>query len=461
MHLFSAISHAIVIFLATIALSAEAAPQQTIADVQTLLEHAYAADEPGAAILIVTKGEILYQDGFGLANMEHGVDITPDTIFRIGSVTKQFTATAIMMLQEQGKLSVTDSISQYLPDYPTHGHTILIEHLLTHTSGIMSYTSIPGYMGSNEIRHDVSTAELIEVFRDLPMEFAPGTAWNYNNSGYVLLGAIIEKISGQTYAEFIAENITTPLGLSNTTYAGSALVKNRAAGYSAIDGGGFENAGFLSMSQPYAAGSLLSTVNDLATWQAALTNGDLINSASYAKMTSPVLLADGEYFPYGYGFTLVPLRGHAMVSHSGGIHGFICQTIWLPEQEVYVAVLSNTTGRSPDPDMIARNVAAIAINDPYPDRKPVNLDASQKNRIAGKYSATDFPPVEISTAAEGLLISIGGDQPSELLAENRKTLFLANSMLYIDVIWDDQSVARLLVNTMEGLPPSVLLPVTE
>ncbi|MGI9262347.1 MAG: serine hydrolase domain-containing protein, partial [Woeseiaceae bacterium] len=198
-------------------------------DVRAYLDATYSADRPGAAVVIAKAGEVIHEQGYGLANVEHGIANTPETIFRVGSVTKQFTAAAIMLLQQRGELSVDDPIGKYLPDYPTHGHEITIYHLLNHTSGIKSYTGIPGYMDQG-VRPDLTTEELVDVFRNLPMEFAPGDAWNYNNSGYVLLGAIIEKISGQSYAEFVADNISGPLELGSTLYGGPQVIPNRASG---------------------------------------------------------------------------------------------------------------------------------------------------------------------------------------------------------------------------------------
>ena len=201
----------------------------SVDDAKSFLEDTYATDRPGASVIIMKDGEILHQAGYGLANVEWGIPITPDTVFRVGSVTKQFTGAAIMLLEQRGLLSVDDPIEKYLPDYPTHGHVITIEMLLNHTSGIKSYTGIDGYM-DQAIRTDLTTDELIDVFRNQPMDFAPGDDWRYNNSGYVLLGAIIEEVSGQSYEAFIADNIAVPLDLNDTYYGGPKLIPNRASG---------------------------------------------------------------------------------------------------------------------------------------------------------------------------------------------------------------------------------------
>ena len=452
---------AVVTVTMTMSIESYAATQQALNQADEFLARAYQEDEPGGAIIVVENGEVVLREGYGLANMELNVPITSESVFRIGSITKQFTATAIMMLQEQGKLSVSDSISKYLPDYPTHGHEITIEHLLTHTSGIMSYTNIPGYMGSSDIKRDVSTNELIEIFDNKPMEFAPGASWNYNNSGYVLLGAIIEKLSGESYADFIKEHITEPLGLKNTHYEDASLVPNRASGYMEATKDHFVNAPYLSMTQPFSAGSLISTVDDLADWNEALVSGKLISNESYEQMTSGFVLTDGELFPYGFGLRLAQLRGQAMIAHSGGIHGFSAYGLWYPQEQVYVAVLTNSNGYMPSPTTVGKTVAAIIIGDPYPERKAINLSDSQMSRFVGSYAGDDAPPVEISIVEGGLEMDFGGFSTYTLNAESIDTFFIEDSLTYMDVEWSGDAVAKLSMYFSEGEPPTILAPVSD
>ncbi|MEM7351630.1 MAG: serine hydrolase domain-containing protein [Acidobacteriota bacterium] len=331
------------------------------ARIDRLMTASYAADEPGAAVIVVDDGEVVYRGARGMANLELGVPLTPDHVFRLGSITKQFTAVAILLLEERGKLSVQDPITKYLPDYPTDGHTITIEHLLTHTSGIFSYTSIPGYMDA-KVQRDLTVDELIDEFDDQEMEFAPGERWSYSNSGYVLLGAIIEKVSGSSYADFIDEHIFTPLGMTASEYGGLQLIPKRAAGYARDGAGGYRNAPYLSMTQPHAAGSLLSTVDDLALWDRALDSDELLAASSRQRMFTPYDLAGGDPTTYGYGFVIDTFRGTRAISHGGGIFGFSTFAVRLPEEGVYVAVLSN--GAPVDPGLIAQKLAALAIGKP-------------------------------------------------------------------------------------------------
>lgn len=424
-------------------------------DARAFLSNTYAADRPGASVIIMKDGEIIHQEGYGLANVELSVPITPDSIFRIGSVTKQFTSAAIMLLQQRGELSVSDPIGKYLPEYPTHGHQITIENLLNHTSGIMSYTSIPGYMDAG-VRPDVTTEELIEVFKNLPMEFAPGDKWNYSNSGYVLLGAIIETISGDSYEDFIATNIAGPLGLDSTLYGGPKLIPNRASGYSLDDEGNIVNAGFISMTQPHAAGSLLSTTGDLVEWHKALTGGEFIHDTSYQQMTTPANLNDGETFPYGYGLMIGKLRDRRMISHGGGIHGFTCYSLWLSREDLYVAVLTNGATSGPDPTTVAKMAAAMVIGDPYPEREAVELDDSDRNGLIGKYESETFPPIEIAVDGGTIIMIIAGEDRETVLAESRDILFMEDSIAYVEIEWEGDTASALLFHFEEGVPPDVL-----
>ncbi len=424
-------------------------------DARTFLDDTYAPDRPGASVVIMQNGEMIHQEGYGLANVELGVPITPDSIFRIGSVTKQFTSAAIMLLQQRGELSVSDPIGMYLPEFPTHGHHITIEHLLNHTSGIMSYTSIPGYMEGG-VRPDLTTEELVDVFKNLPMEFAPGDKWNYNNSGYVLLGAIIEKISGQSYEDFIAENIAGPLGLGSTLYGGPKLIPNRAAGYSLDDEDNIVNAGFISMTQPHAAGSLLSTTGDLVEWHNALTGGEFIHDDSYQQMTTPANLNDGETFPYGYGLGIGKLRDRRMISHGGGIHGFSCYSLWLPGENLYVAVLTNGATNGPGPTTVAKMAAAMVIGDPYPAREAVELDEEDRSGLVGKYEGETFPPIEIVVDDGAIVMIIGGEDREIVQAESRDILFMEDSIAYVEIEWEGDTASALLLHFEEGVPPEVL-----
>src|SRR4051812_31670906 len=225
-----------------------------------LFSRAYPAGEPGAAVLIAKDGKVLLRKAYGLANLELDVPMRPDMVFEIASVTKQFTAAAVLLLQERGKLSVNDEITKYMPDYPTHGQRITIDHLLSHSSGIPELDWWP------RRREDMKVQQIIDLFKDKPLDFNPGEKLSYSNSGYILLGAIIEKASGKRYEDFVEQEIFAPLGMKRSRYGHrDEIVPGLVASYDQAEEG-YRVAEYFSLSQPYAAGGLLSTVDDLALW---------------------------------------------------------------------------------------------------------------------------------------------------------------------------------------------------
>ena len=379
---------------------------QTIVDKQLtakfdqLLSEQFKTGETGAAALVSRKGQIIYKKAFGMANMELNIPMQPDNVFRIGSISKQFTAVAILQLMEQGKLNLQDDITKFIPDYPTHGHKITIEHLLTHTSGIQSYTGMKEF--GTISRLDKTPEELIAFFKNQPMEFAPGTKWNYNNSGYFLLGYIIEKLSGKTYPEYVEENIFKPLGMTNSFYGSdSRIIKNRAAAYSKNEKG-FINAEPLSMTLPYAAGSLQSTVEDLYKWNQAVQGYKLVKKESLDKAFTSYILADGKKTGYGYGWGLGNLQGSQTIEHGGGIPGFLTQGIYLPKEDVFVAVFSNCDCNGPED--VAVKLGALAIGKPF-EYKEINADTIAMKQVTGVYEMAGNDEKRDITFADGKLYS--------------------------------------------------------
>src|SRR5262245_14603121 len=351
----------------------QAMTNQELAEaIDALLAEAYQPDGPGAAVVVVKDGETLFRKGYGLANLELGVPIAPDMVFRLASITKQLTAVAILMLAEQGALALDNDIAAFFPDYPTQGHTITVEHLLTHTSGIRSYTSMPEWLPL--WRKDFTVAELIELFKDQPMDFAPGEKWAYNNSGYILLGSIIEKVSGKTYEQFLQQQIFEPLGMRHSYYDSTArIIPRRVSGYGK-GREGYENAPYLSMTQPHAAGALASSVDDLALWDAGLYTDRLIKPETLRRAFISSTLSDGGATDYGYGWGVGEYAGHRTVEHSGGIHGFRTYALRLPDDEVFVALLTNNGSGEHNPEYLAVKIAALTIGQPYPEPTAIGID---------------------------------------------------------------------------------------
>ncbi len=287
-------------------------------------------------VLIAQDGEILLSQGYGLANREWDIPNTPQTKFRIGSITKQFTAMAILRLQEQGALSVDDPICTYIDDCPEIWQSITIHHLLTHTSGIPSFTKLSDY---SRLRPLPSNGEItLQRFIDLPLDFEPGTEFYYSNSGYIVLGLIIEEVSGQSYRYFLKDTFFEPLGMENTdTDSNTRVVPYRAEGYISSS----RKADFIDMSIPYAAGSLYSSVEDLYIWDQALYGGDVVTSETWDAMLAAAYPIPDSGVQYGYGLIIDTASEHPTIAHGGGIEGFVSQMIHYTDDNTTVIILSN------------------------------------------------------------------------------------------------------------------------
>jgi CubicO group peptidase (beta-lactamase class C family) len=391
-----------------------------LSEIDALLQAAYQPNEPGAAIIAVCQGQPVFRKGYGLANLEHGIPITPDTVFRLASITKQFTAVATLMLVEQGLLALDDPITRFWPDYPTHAHTITVEHLLTHTSGIRSYTDMPEWPPL--WRKDFQVQELIDFFKYQPMQFAPGTRWAYNNSGYHLLGAIIEQLSGLSYEAFMRQRIFEPLGMRQSCYDQPArIIPKRAAGYQKGEHG-YSNAEYLSMTQPYAAGALASTVDDLAIWDRALADGKLLQQATLERAWTPYRLADGSLTNYGYGWHISTWQGLPTMEHSGGIHGFATYALRMPSEQAFVAVLSNNPGATSN-ELLALKVAALLIGQPYREPAPIALPSHELARYAGVYHSAAVGETTIVCENDRLLLQEAGSPGIALVPVASNTFY--------------------------------------
>jgi len=351
---------------------------------ETLLSDAYRTDAPGVAVLVMRGDEVLYRGARGEADVTADVPLEPGDRFRIASVTKQIAAAGLLTLVDAGKVSLDDPLSKYLPAYPG-GASITIEQLLNHTSGIKDYTSIPGTF-DGPIRRDLTTAQMVDYFKSEAPDFAPGQGWRYSNSGYVLVGAVIEAASGQPWHRYLDEVLFKPLGMKDTGYgADPHVVARQVKGY-AMNGEVPAPPPQLSMTQPHAAGALVSTVDDLARWNRALHEGLVLKPATYARMTTPVGKAkDGGY---GYGIGITAVRGSPAFEHQGGIPGFTSNLTYVLETDLTVAVLQNSETASPaqQPASIARRLAAAALGAPYPPVTPVVVDVAVLRDYEGVYS---------------------------------------------------------------------------
>lgn len=454
---YSAVCVAVLVLLGAPMAGASAAPaavgshpthQSLAAAIDAAIGAHYKANEPGATVIVVKDGKTVFRKAYGMADTAAQKPMSPDMVLRLGSITKQFTATAILMLAEEGKLALTDDITRFFPDYPSGGKRITVEHLLTHTSGIVSYTGKPGYMGG--MAKDMSVAAMIDSFKNDPLEFEPGTDYRYNNSGYFLLGAIVEKVSGQSYATFVANRLFKPLGMNDTAHEGHERGKApRALGHSR-DGDGYGRSAPLSMTQPYAAGSLVSTVDDLARWDAAIANGKLLKAASWRRAFTPYTLASGKPTDYGYGWEMGKLQGTATAGHGGGINGFSTYALRVPEHKVFVAVLSNADGGLVSPGMVATRAAAIAIGKPLREFKEIALDGATLERFTGVYDIAKPTVRTFRRNGDTLVMQRTGRPPVTMKAYSPTGFFIPNSLDYFEFGQDAKGVVTHVTQYHDG-----------
>ena len=377
-------------------------------------------NEFSGVVLVTAKDKVIYKKAFGYADREWKIPTTIDTKFEIGSLTKQFTAAAILQLAEQKKLFLDDKLSIWFPGYPK-GDSVSLHMLLNHTSGITDYTSLPNFY---EL-HTLPLAEdsVIALFKNQPYKFSPGTHWSYSNSNYFLLGCIIEKVSGKTFADFLYDNIIKKAALTNTVVnrLDSVLVF-RAKGYSKHEHGDWKNADYFSMEFPFSAGSLISTASDLYKWQAALLNAKIISPPMLAKMTTP-------YFNnYAYGVSVDSFNHYLRIAHGGGIAGFTSCLGVFPAKNISIVVLSNNDCNS---EQIGNEIAAalfeVPVKMPY---KPVEkeIDVAVLKRYTGKYQLGGTTNFEISEKDKYLFLKPEGSGEMMLKPESETKFFFAGNI---------------------------------
>ncbi len=318
----------------------------------------------GLSVAVARGDHLIVDRGYGIADLEWNAPADASTSFRIGSLTKQFTAAAVLKLAEQGKLALDDPLSSYVPEFDTGGRTVTIRQLLNHTSGVPEYTVQPGFFAKLSPL-DLSDAELLQLVSGKPFDFEPGTGWRYSNTNYYLLGMVVAKASGRPYAAFMQDEFFAPLGLTHTRYGSeTAIIPRRAQGYSFDpDTASHSNDAAISMNVPGGGGALVSSAGDLVRWQIALTNGRAIRPASFEQMIgSPVKTGRGDAL-YGFGLTIDRLDGQRVIEHNGGINGFNSVLSWLPDSGLRIAVISNSQAL-PSAVVERRIIAALTSDEP-------------------------------------------------------------------------------------------------
>ena len=424
-------------------LSLGASAQDLLPKIDEYMNAAVKVDRFSGTILVARDGKLIASKGYGMADLENDVPNTPETKFRLGSITKQFTSAAIMLLQERGKLSVQDSVCKYVAPCPEAWQPITLHQVLSHTAGIPNFTSFPDY--AKTMREPATTESVVARFRDRPLDFKPGESWSYSNSGYILLGYIIERVSGQPYEQFVRENIFAPLKMNDTGYDHTdAIIKHRARGYSRA-GERLVNAAYMDMSIPHAAGALYSTVGDLYLWDQALYTDKLLKQTSLAAIYTPV---KNEY---GYGWGVSKMHNRTLYAHNGGINGFSTVILRFPVERATVIVLSNY---EPAPTgNIARDLAAIMFGEKYElpaERVVAKVDPAIYDAYVGEYElAPDFHIV-VTRAGDRLLAQATGQPQFELFPASETKFFLKVVKADITFVKNEQGQVTHLILDQGG-----------
>ncbi len=396
---------------------------------------------PGASIAVIKDGKVIKAEGYGLANVELNVPARPETVYKIGSVSKQFIAAGIMLLVQEGKLSLDDKISKFLEGTPDTWREITVRHLLTHTSGIIR--EAPGF-DPLKIQAD---AEVIKTAYPLPLRFAPGEKWEYCNVGYFSLAEIIHKVSGKPWGDYLSERLFMPLEMNaSRTTTQTGMVMNRAGGYFWKDDK-LENASIYFALRP--SGAFLSSVLDLAKWDAALYTDKILKQSTLSQMWLPVKLNSGATHPYGFGWELSTVRGHKLVHHGGSLPGFRAQFARFVDDKLSVVVLTNADNA--DPNLMALGIAALYLPDLIPERTVAKIDPKILDTYTGQYQ---HPSAVFTITREGdkLVLQQGANsEKRNLLPESSNNFFTnENRRLTYSFVKDEKGDVAYLVVQVEG-----------
>lgn len=370
-----------------------------------------AAPAASISVAVARAGEVVFAKGYGQADREHDRAATARTAYRIGSVTKQFTAALVVQLVAEGKLGLDDPVTAHLPDFPIKDERITVRRLLQHTSGLYNYTDDDFVKTAAQER---SLSDLIAYFGKHPLQFEPGTQWSYSNSNYIALGAILEKLTGKAYAELVASRLSLPLELGSLAYCpNQPVAPDDARGYK-VEDDALAPSDPIDMTGPHAAGALCATAIDLVRWTVALHAGRVVRLDDLAQMLAPAPLVDGSVFPYGFGLALGDLEGHAIVSHDGGINGFMSSLAYYPADELAIAVVANTetSAASQAQTRIARAVLELGAV----EVKDLPLTAEEAAAYLGTYTFAAAPGLTFEvTYEDGKLVARAGGAAVSLL----------------------------------------------
>jgi D-alanyl-D-alanine carboxypeptidase len=418
------------------------------AQIDRLLAEAYLAEQPGAAVLVRMGDKVLLRKSYGMASLEWAIPVDPQTTFPIGSLTKQFTAFAILKAVQEGKVSLEDPLTRFFPDLPAFFKSIQVEHLLTHTSGIASYPSLPDYL--NWSQRDLPQEAMLQRFLQEPLDFDPGKGWAYSDSGFYLLGVILEKVYGKSYADVMQEKIFGPAGMTHSIVDQPGRIAPRRAVGHVLENGRFLRAPLVSPNVSYAAGAILSTIDDMALWDRALSHGffpdDLLRRAFISYR-----LADGRLTNYGYAWAIGEYEGHVLIEHGGRVSGCESHFLRVPDEAAVVIILGNGLGRTPGPDFLARKIASYLVGKPY-DPVAVSLPQEVLEEYVGTYRFSDTLIGKITLDGGRVLFQRNAKEPQLILPKEKDEFFFPDSFTSLRFERDPSGkIARLIFTPDYGV----------
>ena len=369
-----------IVLLSSVVVQAQTLSESRLSErVDVLAKQALARPVAGISIAVARNGRIVFARGYGLANIEHSVGVTPETVFHIASISKNILAGVILRLAEENKLRLDDDVRQYVPEAPTHGRHISVRQLLNQTSGIYSFTSLPD--AENNERLELTHEQVLKLFNDKPLDFEPGSSWRYDNSAFYLAGMVVERVTKQEYSQYVREQVFAPLGMTSASLCDARMVvPHLASGYE-VDHGTFVNGSFLSWSLPFAAGAVCATATDLLKWQIAVEAGSVVKASSLEMMRAPTKLRDGTFIDYGLGTRIGKLDGHHVFGHTGGGGGFNGVLASFPDDHLSIVVLMNSrSGATPS---LALSAAIARAFLGLPEKKTLLDQTVPKEELTG------------------------------------------------------------------------------
>ena len=442
-----------IVIVASAPAAALAQPADIAAEAEAILAAAYEPDRPGAAAIVMRGGHVVWSGGRGLADLETRRPITPATVFRTGSITKQFTAATVLTLVAEGKISLDDPLARFFPDWPRPGARATVRQLLNHSSGIFDLTKIPGYMMSEPTLRPNTTADLLAVIRGQPSRAEPGVAWEYNNGGYIILGALIEQVTGKPWHEAVRERIAAPLGLQTLAYALDADDDPATAEFYGAQDGRDVPARGVHMSVAHGAGALVASVEDMAKWAQALHHGQVVDPKLYGEMTSPAQLADGSSRPYGFGLRLLEVRGRPALVHGGAGRGVDTGSVYIPSEDVFVAVFSNSDELETDAGMVVQRLAALAVGQPIPSFVAADVPLAEIEPLFGAYQVQDGPQLRFFERGGKLYLAFEDEEREALAAGGDRFFFADGGLMWFRFERRDDGVHALVLDPPDEAQP--------